>query len=437
MKASNAAGAKGLSCHGSQQRPTVEQEESVETTKPYQIPKEIIEEAWYRVKRADGGPGIDGQSIEEFEKDIANNLYKLWNRLSSGSYHSQPVKLVTIPKADGGERQLGIPTVMDRVAQMVVHLQLSPIVEEIFHQDSYGFRSGKSAHDAVKVCRERCFRHSWVIDLDIAKYFDTIEHDRLLGQVKKHTEERWHLLYIERWLKAPMERETGERVARERGTPQGGVISPLLANLYLHYAFDEWMKQNFPTIAFERYADDIVVHCVSYKQSLYVKAQIGKRLEAYGLSLHPQKTKVAYCRDSRRREYFPNVKFTFLGFDFKPRKARSPEGQLYTVFTPAVSQKNKTKMLGIIRTFHIESRSETSLEGLARDCKPAIQGWINYFKVYRKSELYSVLYRLNQRLVRWAKRKYRLGKRRAIHLLQRMAKENPNIFPHWEFGILP
>jgi RNA-directed DNA polymerase len=409
----------------------------LETTKPYQIPKSLVEEAWLRVKQAGGGPGIDGQSIEEFENKLLDNLYKLWNRLSSGSYHPQPVKQVAIPKADGSQRLLGIPTVTDRVAQMVVQRQLEPKVDKIFHQDSYGFRRGKSAHEAAGRCRERCFKYSWVIDLDIAKYFDTIDHNKLLGQVKEHTKDRWHLLYIERWLKSPVELATGERITRLKGTPQGGVISPLLANLYLHYAFDGWMEENFPTIPFERYADDIVVHCVSYRQSAYVKAQMMKRLQSYGLKLHPEKTKIVYCKNCNRKEDFPNVKFTFLGFEFKPRRARSREGRLYTVFTPAVSQKNKMKMLKIIRTFHFESRTETSLEGLANNSWPKIQGWINYFKVYRKSELHQVLHRLNQRLVRWAKRKYRLNKRRAIQLLKRRAKENPNIFPHWEFGVLP
>ena len=407
------------------------------TIKSFQIRKEELYEAWLSVKRSGGSPGIDGQSIEDFEKNLENNLYKLWNRMSSGSYHPEAIKQVAIPKGDGSQRLLGIPTVTDRVAQMVILKQLEPEMERVFHRDSYGFRRGRSAHEAVGRCRERCFKHSWVIDLDIAKYFDTINHEILRQMVQKHAMEKTQLLYIERWLKVPSVDATGKQIARDKGTPQGGVISPLLANLYLHYAFDQWISEQYPTIPFERYADDLVLHCASHKQAKFILDQVAKRLEGFGLKLHPTKTKIVHCKNSYRKENFSNNKFSFLGFDFKPRRARSREGRLYTVFTPAVSQKNKTKFLKIIRELRIGRQTMKPIESIAKQCNKVTRGWINYFKVFRSSELQGTLRFINRWLIYWAKRRYKTSLRRAKELLTRIAKQQPILFPHWQFGVLP
>ena len=224
--------------------------------KPYAISKQVVWEAYQEVKANHGAAGVDGQSIEAFETDLKGNLYKIWNRMSSGSYFPPPVRLVEIPKASGGTRPLGIPTVGDRVAQMVVKMHLEPLVEPQFHPDSYGYRPGKSALDAVATARERCWRSDWVIDLDIKGFFDNLGHELVMKAVRHHAEAPWVLLYIERWLKAPVERQDGSREERTKGSPQGSVVSPLLANLFMHYAFDLWMRRTYPDIRFERYADD-------------------------------------------------------------------------------------------------------------------------------------------------------------------------------------
>jgi group II intron reverse transcriptase/maturase len=270
---------------------------------------------------------VDGQSIAEFEVNLADNLYKLWNRMSSGSYFPPPVRRVDIPKADGGTRPLGIPTVADRIAQMVVKRSLEPLVEPQFHHDSYGYRPGKSALEAVGVARQRCWRNAWVLDLDIKAFFDSIDSDLLMRAVRKHTDCRWVLLYIERWLRAPMQMEDGSLIIRKRGTPQGGVISPLLANLFLHYAFDVWMRRNYPDVAFERYADDAICHCQTEEQARALRASLEKRFAECGLELHPDKTQIVYCKDDDRRNDFPNRKFDFLGYTFRPRLARRRQGK--------------------------------------------------------------------------------------------------------------
>jgi group II intron reverse transcriptase/maturase len=276
---------------------------------------------------------VDGQSIAEFEVNLADNLYKLWNRMSSGSYFPPPVRRVDIPKADGGTRPLGIPTVADRIAQMVVKRSLEPLVEPQFHHDSYGYRPGKSALEAVGVARQRCWRNAWVLDLDIKAFFDSIDSDLLMRAVRKHTDCRWVLLYIERWLRAPMQMEDGSLIIRKRGTPQGGVISPLLANLFLHYAFDVWMRRNYPDVAFERYADDAICHCQSEEQARALRASLEKRFAECGLELHPDKTQIVYCKDDDRRNDFPNRKFDFLGYTFRPRLARRRQGKIGVSFS--------------------------------------------------------------------------------------------------------
>jgi RNA-directed DNA polymerase len=409
--------------------------------KPFDISKWVVWEAYQRVKANKGAAGVDEQSIAEFERDLKGNLFKLWNRLSSGSYFPPPVKAVEIPKSGGrGVRILGVPTVADRIAQTVVRLYLEPKVEPIFHPDSYGYRPGKSALDAVAACRQRCWRADWVIDLDIKAFFDSVPHERVLAAVAHHTDQRWILLYVQRWLNAPLQLQDGTVVARDRGTPQGSAISPLLANLVMHYAFDAWMAREFPSLAFERYCDDVVVHCTSQAQAGRVRDAIAGRLAAVGLELHPDKTRIVYCKDADRRGDHEVTSFTFLGYTFRPRLARSRHGHHFVSFLPAVSTDAVKAMSREVRSWHIARRSDKSLDDLARMFNSIVQGWINYYGRFYKSELLSFLRRLNRHLVRWACRKYKRLKRRerrAMAWLTEVARRAPRLFAHWRLGAGP
>ena len=403
--------------------------------KPFVISEQVVREAYERVKANRGAAGVDGESIGDFEEDLERNLYKLWNRMSSGSYFPPPVRVVEIPKESGGKRGLGIPTVSDRVAQMVVKMYLEPSLEPHFHPDSYGYRPGKSAIQAVGTARERCWRNDWVLDLDIKGFFDNLDHAQMMELVRRHTECRWIQLYIERWLKAPAQTRDGTLVERSKGTPQGGVISPLLANLYLHHAFDEWMQGTYPTVVFERYADDVIVHCRSERQARWMRGNIERRLAEFKLELHPEKTKVVYCKDSDRRESHPNEKFDFLGFEFRPRPSMNRWGKPFVNFSPAVSKKAAKKINTTIRSWHIHQRSDKTLEDLSRMFNPILRGWINYYGSYYKSALYPVLRHLDQILVKWAMRKYRKlrgHQRRAAHWLRAISKKEPKLFAHWQ-----
>src|ERR1039458_9626764 len=248
------------------------------STKPYSIAKSAVREAYRKVKANRGSAGIDDETIAKFERHLSRNLYKLWNRMSSGSYFPPPVKQVEIPKAKGGFRKLGIPTVSDRIAQTVVKLIIEPILDPIFHPDSYGYRPGRSAKQAIAVTRKRCWQFDGVVEFDIKGAFDQIDHGLLMKAVRIHIKEDWILLYIERWLTAPFETTEGTQVPRERGTPQGGVVSPILMNLFMHYAFDFWRKRTHPSCPFARYADDAVVHCRSKQQAEQVMRSIAERL---------------------------------------------------------------------------------------------------------------------------------------------------------------
>lgn len=408
--------------------------------KPHSISKRAVWKAFKRVKANKGAAGVDGESIAEFEKELKNNLYKLWNRMSSGSYFPQPVRSVEIPKEEGKKRTLGIPTVADRVGQMVVKMYLEPEIERCFHPDSYGYRPGKSAIEAVGVARQRCFRYDWVVDLDIKGFFDNLDHELMMYAVKKHTECKWLLLYIERWLKAPILTPDGTLVHRDKGTPQGAVISPLLANLFLHYVFDEWMRKIHPSIPFERYADDIIVHCKSENQARWIIAEIERRLAQCKLELHPEKTKIVYCKDGKQRGGYPNEKFDFLGYTFRPREACSREGKRFVGFLPAVSDKAAKRMRLVMRSWKIHRRSDLRLEDLVRLSNPIIRGWINYYGQFYKSALRWTFNVLNRILVRWAMRKYkklRYHRRRAAHWLGRIALQKPKLFYHWQMGFRP
>ena len=411
--------------------------EPLNKARPFGISKRVVWEADKRVKANQGAAGVDGKSIAEFERDRTNNLYRLWNRMSSGSYFPPPVRRVEIPKSDGGKRALGIPTVTDRIAQMVVKMYLEPLVEPHFHQDSYGYRPGKSAIQAVGVARQRCWRIDWVLDLDIKGFFDNLDHALLMRAVRKHTDCRWIILYIARWLTAPAQLPDGTLVAREQGTPQGGVISPLLANLFLHYAFDVWMQRHYPSILFERYADDIIVHCKSERQALWLKTAVVRRLGQCKLELHPEKTKLVYCKDGGRTGNYPNESFDFLGFGFRPRGAKSRLGRLFVSFLPAVSKKAANSMRSVIRGWRLHRLSDKNLLDLSRMFNPVIRGWINYYGSYYKSALYSLVDQLNRSLKSWAMRKYkrlRGRQRRAAHWLWRIKSQQPTLFSHWQLA---
>ena len=405
--------------------------------KPFDISKRDIWEAFKVVKANRGAAGVDGQSIENFEADLSNNLYKLWNRLSSGSYFPPPVRRVDIPKADGGTRPLGIPTVADRIAQDVVRRNLEPELEPVFHTDSYGYRPGKSAIDAVRQTRQRCWQYDWVLDLDIKGFFDSIDWELLLKAVCHHTDCPWVLLYIERWLKAPVRMEDGSIEPRQAGTPQGGVISPLLANLFLHYAFDMWIKRTYPLIPFERYADDIVCHCKSLEEAQALWSAIADRFAVCKLVLHPEKTKIVYCKDKNRRGDYPNCSFDFLGFTFRARKTMWKGNIPAHSFLPAPSQSALKHISGTIRHWALHHRTDKSLQDLAEKYNPYIRGWINYYSHFYRSRLRPVLHRIDEFLFRWARRKFpsmRGHSKGARNWLERIKRTYPTLFAHWRLG---
>jgi group II intron reverse transcriptase/maturase len=409
----------------------------VNKAKPFCISKWEVGEAYRRVKANQGAAGVDGQSLAEFEEDLKNNLFKIWNRMSSGSYFPPPVRRVAIPKDDGGTRPLGIPTVADRIAQTVAKRYLEPILEEYFHPDSYGYRPGKSAIEAVGTARRRCWRYDWVLDLDIKGFFDSIDHRLLMRAVRKHTDCRWVLLYIERWLKAPVQLEDGRLIHRGKGTPQGGVISPLLANLFLHYVFDKWMQRYYPQVPFERYADDGICHCKSKAEAEGLQVAIERRFAECGLELNLQKTRVVYCKDDNRRGDYPEQKFDFLGYTFRPRTSKSGQGRYFVNFSPAISARAAKSIRETMRQWRMHRQSDKSLDDLARISKPVIRGWINYYGCFYKSALYPIFQTLNNILARWVSRKYKRlrGRKRGAHLwLQRIAHDQPSLFAHWQLS---
>jgi RNA-directed DNA polymerase len=403
--------------------------------KSQDIPKRLVWDAWLKVKENGGSAGADGVSIEQFEENLKNNLFKLWNRMSSGSYFPGPVRAVEIPKK-GGTRRLGIPNIVDRVAQTVAVMALEPEVEKVFHDDSYGYRPGRSPLDAVKVCRERCFKKDWVVDLDVRAFFDSVPWDLMRKAVARHTDQKWILLYVERWLKAPMLMPDGTLAERTRGTPQGGPISPLLANLFLHYGFDVWMAREFPGVPFERFADDVVVHCVSERRACEVREAIRRRLASIGLELHPDKTRTVYCKDSRRRETHEHVAFTFCGYTFRPRKAYNGKAQeAFTGFLPAVAPGKLADMSRRVRSWRVHRRTTLTLNDLAAAVNPVLRGWLAYFTVFYPTAVIPLCKRIDRHLMRWARRKYkrleRSGKR-AWAWLQGVRERAPELFAHWQ-----
>ena len=434
-------GAKGSRHPARSEGQPPEREEPSSRAKSFCISKRVVWEAYKRVKAKKGAAGVDSESIEAFEGKLKNNLYRIWNRMSSGTYFPPPVRSVGIPKKDGGERRLGIPTVADRIAQTVVKTYLEPTVEPYFHPDSFGYRPRKSALDAVGAARQRCWRSDWVIDLDVRGFFDNLDHALVMRAVGRYTQCRWILLYVKRWLEAPVQREDGTLVPRAKGTPQGGVISPLLANIFLHLAFDDWMRKTYPDVPFERYADDIVAHCKTEKQALHILESIRRRLAQCRLELHPVKTKIVYCKDDDRRERYPNEKFDFLGYTFRPRRSKNKWGKYFISFTPAVSNDAAKRMRQEMRHWRINLRSDKAIDDLARMWNPVLRGWIQYYGRFYKSALYSVFRHFNGLLVRWAMRKYKRlhrHRRRAEYWLGGIATREPRLFAHWKLlGLRP
>jgi len=404
-------------------------------TKSQNITKRQVWEAYKKVRANKGSAGVDGIDFEKFEANLKNNLYKLWNRLSSGSYMPPPVLRVEIPKSDGGVRALGIPTIADRVAQMVVKDYLEPKLERIFHNDSYGYRPKKSAHQALEATRKRCWQYPFVLDLDIKGFFDNIDHELMIKALEKHVDTKWEMLYIKRWLVAPVQTKDG-MLQRDKGTPQGGVISPLLANLFLHYAMDRWLSKTYPTIPFERYADDAVCHCKSELEAKQLKEALTIRLEECKLELHPDKTKIVYCKDDKRRGEYENISFDFLGFTFQPRLAKnSKTGQFFVGFNPAISTKSAKRIRLVIRRWKIQLRSDLSIEELSDKFGHVIRGWVNYYSIFARYKFFELMRYFDRRLERWAKRKFKSLKRRqgkANKWLTKIARKEPNLFPHWQ-----
>jgi RNA-directed DNA polymerase len=409
--------------------------------KPFDIPKVLVWNAYQKVKANKGAAGVDGQSLAEFAQDEKSNLYKLWNRLSSGSYFPPPVRAVEIPKRGGGTRTLGIPCVADRIAQTVVAMVLNPGAEAVFHQDSYGYRPGRSALDAVESCKRRCWRYPWVIDLDIQGFFDNVPHDPILAAVSRHTGLPWVLLYVKRWLIAPVQQADGSLIKRDKGTPQGSAISPLLSNLFMHYAFDAWLGRECPSVRFERYCDDAVVHCASEKQAIFVRDSIERRLRQFGLNLHPGKTRIVYCPQEGRDRDYPITEFTFLGFTFRRRPARLRDGRLKSGFLPAVSKQAMKSMATVIRSWQLGRWTALSFKEIAAMINPIVAGWINYYGRFYKSRLIRFLeQQINPFLVKWVRRKfkrYRRASRKVRQKLAEIASVYPGMFAHWRHGALP
>jgi RNA-directed DNA polymerase len=402
--------------------------------KSFQIPKQLVWEAWRQVKANKGAPGVDGQDLDAFEKDLENNLFKVWNRMSSGTWFPPPVRAVEIPKPHGdGVRLLGVPTIADRVAQTTVAMFLEPLVEPRFHRDSYGYRPNKSPHDALAVCRERCWKYDWAIDLDVQKFFDEVPWDLIVTAVQAVTDCRWVLLYVKRWLEAPLQHPDGTLEQRTRGTAQGSAVSPCLANLFLHYAFDSWMAREIPGCPFERFADDAIVHCTTLAEAEHVLGRIAARMSEVGLRLHPVKTRIVYCKDDRRRGEHEHTRFTFLGYEFRARGARARTGTMFVGFLPAISPQALTAKGDRLREMRIDRRTDLTLDDLARWLNPIVGGWIGYYGRYYRSALLPLLRRVNYYLRRWAGKKYRRlrNEHRLVAWWDGLTQRQPGLFAHW------
>lgn len=410
----------------------------LKTAKPFEVCKKLVWQAYLSVKAKDGAAGIDDESIADFERNLKDNLYRLWNRLSSGSYFPPAVRAVPIPKKSGGHRILGVPTVSDRVAQTVVKMLLEPTLESIFDENSFGYRPKRSAHDALAITRTRCWKYDWVVEFDIKGLFDNLDHNLLMKALRHHCDNKWVLLYVNRWLTAPLQDRDGITTIRDKGTPQGGVVSPILANLFLHYAFDAWVRREMPNVLFCRYADDGLLHCRSQQQAENILKRIEQRFLECGLEIHPGKSGIIYCKDRNRKGEFKRISFDFLGYTFKPRRCVDKQGREHPNFLPAISQASKKSINQEIRSWHIQLKNDKSLHDLSKMFNAVFQGWFNYYGKFYSSAMSSIWRNVNRYLVQWVRRKYKRfawHKRRAKEYLFRLARANSHLFLHWKLGI--
>ena len=411
----------------------------VHVTKTVPIEFTWVVEAYRKVRQGGKAVGIDEESWAEFDKNPERNCYVIWNRLASGSYHPQPVRAVEIPKKDGSKRKLGIPTLRDRISQEVVKEYMEKRIDIRFHENSYGYRPMKSAHEALKQVMQNCYRYDWVIDMDISKFFDEIDHELMLKAVAHiMPEEKWVSMYVKRWLEMPVQEVTGEIKTKEgKGTPQGGVISPLLANLYLHYTLDLWLSREYPEVSFVRYADDVVIHCKHKEEAEVVLIAIKERLEQVKLSIKESKTQIVYCKDYRRKEKQELVKFEFLGFSFQPIpiKSKKQEGTYFNGYGCKPSPFNIQKMIQTIRLEEAFKNTGLVISDIAKAMNAKIRGWINYYGLFNKYNLSSVMYGFDYRLIRWIMKKHKLGLRKAKAKLNVIKQKDPKLFYHWETGV--
>jgi group II intron reverse transcriptase/maturase len=402
------------------------------------VPIEYTEvvNAYRKVRKGGKAVGIDKESWEDFDKNIEGNLYVVWNRMASGSYHPQAVREVEIPKKDGKKRKLGIPTLRDRIAQQVVKDYMEKKIDKIFHENSYGYRPLKSSHQAVEQVRQNCFKQDWVIDMDISKFFDEIDHELMLKAVSHVIEEKWVQMYVKRWLEMPIHKQDGTLEQRAgKGTPQGGVISPLLANLYLHYAFDMWLTKHYPDVRFVRYADDIVVHCNSKPEAEKVLEAIKQRLAEVKLQIKEEKTRIAYCKDYKRKENHDVVKFEFLGFSYQPRVRMSKiDGKGFNAFTLEINQTNQKKIREVIRETTQWKNTTLEATDIAKVLNAKLRGWINYYGKYSKRNLRISIRTIDNKLIKWLSKKHKIGVRKSVEMLKKIKQENPSLFYHWKMG---
>lgn len=408
-------------------------------TKPFPITKMMVWLAYKKVKTKGKAYGVDKESMKDFEQNLSGNLYKIWNRLASGTYFPPAVREVEIPKKDGKMRKLGIPTIGDRIAQTVVKDYMEASIDKLFHENSYGYRPLKSAHQALEKAKINVKKYDWVIDMDIKGFFDNISHELILKALDKVVSEKWVKMYCKRWLEMPIQKLDGAIVVKEgRGTPQGGVISPLLANLFLHYAFDMWITKKQSNISFERYADDIILHCHTRKKAEEILLQIKERMNQCKLELHPLKTKIVYCKDYRRKETYNNVQFDFLGFSFQPRPTKSKQaGTWYNLFDLAISRSSQKKIVDEINRFKIHNRSSATIEEIAGLLNSKLQGWINYYGLFRKWVFLNTFRKLTFRLMKWVRNKYKIiSVNQGYSWVRNYQKANPYLFAHWKFGFI-
>jgi len=406
-------------------------------SKSQPVTETMVATAYKSVKKGGKSSGIDGVSFTDFEKNLSGNLYKIWSRMASGSYFPPPVKELEIPKTDGSKRTLGIPTIGDRIAQSVVKEHLERAVDSKFEENSYGYRKGKSAQTALQRCKENCWKYAWVIDLDIKGFFDNIDRDLLMETVKEHTDEKWVLMYIERWLKAPIVKRDGTKANRDKGTPQGGVISPLLANIFLDKVFDKWLLQTINEVKFERYADDIVIHCQNHNQAESILEKVKLRLQKFKLEVHPDKTRIVYCKQVNRNEEYGVNSFKFLGVQFQPLKLKNKQGKFFKGFTSVVPKSSFKKLGDYLKRMSLHRRTDRDIYQLAELIKDRLTGWFNYFKKWGIHHACGYFfYKLNQRLIKWAMNRHKRlkNKRKAIGFLRENQRLNPYLFVHWEYG---